>query len=408
MEIVKNGANTLKNQIEETHMTYDFHPYLIREGEYVYNAVTGDVVRNIDPEQDRAELISRWFMVPTDVDIDGMLYFNRQSRIFNTARIANEYTIFTTMRCNAACEYCFQHGGTNESMSEQMAEKVAEYILNRSDVSRRITLRWFGGEPLMNKGPINVICKYLRHRGVNFRSNMSTNGDLFPEVGDGELYLWNLSTVQLTIDYPDDEYARIKGLPEGAYERLKETLHRFETLGVHANIRVHYHPESGLEPAFKIVEDFKNFSNIYMYAAMIYDEPRTPEDYYNLYLLEDKMIEAGVLRFDIGGADKVTYCMADNLHSKCIRVDGTLTPCEHYSTGETSGTIFDSDSEIDYEMLKKWRSKRKYRDHCTDCPLYPTCEILTNCPSCGVCEDGYKDYRIDRIKRVLKSMGGSQ
>lgn len=408
MEIVQMGANVLKDQIEETHLEYDFHPYLIREGEYVYNAVTGDVAKDIDQVNDRDLLIKRWFMAPKNFDIDGLLYFNRQSKIHDTARIANEYTIFTTMRCNAACEYCFQHGGTNESMTEKMAEEVAAYILNHSDVSKRIVLRWFGGEPLMNKGPINVICRYLRDRGVNFKSNMSTNGDLFPEVGDGELYLWNLSTVQLTIDYPDEEYARIKGLPEGAYERLKETVRRFELLGVRANIRVHYHPESGLEPALKIINDFKDFGNVYMYAAMIYDEPRTQEDYNNLFILEDKMIEAGVLRFEIGGANKVTYCMADNLHSKCIRVDGSLTPCEHYYTGESSGTIFDPDEEIDHEMLKKWRSKRKYRDHCTDCPLYPTCEILTNCPSCGVCEDGYKEYRINRVKRVLKSMGGSK
>lgn len=406
MKIIQEGANTILNQIEEEHLNYDFHSYLIWNGNYVYNAVTGDVAVVDDIKKDRSELIARWFMVPSNMDLSSLLYFQRQVRIARSFEpTANDYTIFTTMKCNASCEYCFQHGGSDEYMSESTANAVASYISDHTNRQRLTVLRWFGGEPLVNKSVIDIICKSLRANGINFRSNMSSNADLFSEITDAEIYLWNLKTVQITLDDVGDEYSKIKGLPSGAYERLIDTIRRFEPLDIGMNVRVHYHPEKGIEPIRQIISDLKPYKNVYIYAAMLYDVPHSKEDYEMLYKIEDELIEAGVLRFSIGNADKVTYCMADSGNSRCIRVDGSITPCEHYSEGETSGSIYSDDFNDD--VLSRWMGKRKYEKKCNDCPLYPTCEILSKCPSVGKCEEGYKDYRIERVRRVLKQMEDS-
>jgi len=66
-------------------------------------------------------------------------------------------TLLTTMQCNFACDYCFQgdHGDYNKhasKMSMAEAARVADWIEARLDAlqSRKFTLMFFGGEPLLN------------------------------------------------------------------------------------------------------------------------------------------------------------------------------------------------------------------------------------------------------------------
>ena len=406
MKVLKAGSSglysTLGQQTEEAGIEYDYHKYLIRYEDVIYNSFTGEVVRVEDEENDRRELISKWFMIPKDLDPRGLSYLSRENRISKSKTITtvNRYTIFTTVKCNAACEYCFQHGGIDASMSRETANGVATYILNNSSRLEPIKITWFGGEPLVNREPINVICTRLRNQNVPYQSEMSSNGYLFDKVSDGEVYLWNLKKVQFTADLPGDAYDKMKGLPSGAYEKLKETAKRFENLSVLAQIRVHYHPEFGLDVAKQIVDDFKGYKRVSMYPAMIYDEHRTKEDYDNLLKLEDYMIESGVLRYVPSSPGRPVYCMGDNPSSRCIRVDGTFTTCEHFYEGNTIGSI--TATETDYDLLHEWQRKRKHEIKCYDCPLFPACELLANCPSIGKCEDGYGYFRVEEIRNALR------
>lgn len=401
MKTIK-GGNRLVTQVEDSALQYDFHPYLISGGDVTYNVLTGETVRGIDIKEDREDLIRKWFMAPVGMDLNSLVYYLRQT-MRPASTFVNDYTIFTTVKCNASCPYCFQHGGEDSSMGSEVAKDVASYILNNSDKSRRITIRWFGGEPLLNKEAINIISKVLRNASINFVSSMSTNGELLPDVLDSELYLWNLKNVQLTLDDSYENYDMSKGLPKGAYERLKESIVRLESFDIFANIRLHYHPELGLDTALRIVEDFKGYKNVRMYPAMIYGPKRTKEDYENLYILDTAILEAGLSKFDIMSSPRTHYCMADDERSRCIRVDGSMTPCEHYFKGETVGTIYSNDRNLD--LVKKWSSKRKFDKKCVGCPLYPSCDILSNCPSIGDCDEGYREYLIARIKRTLEGIG---
>ena len=401
MKTIK-GGNRLVAQVEDTHLYYDFHPYLISGGDVTYNVLTGETVCDIDVKADRDELIRKWFMAPVGMDLNSLVYYLRQSRR-PASNAVNDYTIFTTVKCNAECPYCFQHGGKDASMSVDVANDVASYILRSSDISRRITLRWFGGEPLLNKDVINIITKELRNKSINYHSSISTNGYLLDEVSDAEFYLWNLKSVQLTLDDIGEGYDKSKGLPIGAYEQLKDAVYRLASFDIFANIRLHYHPELGLDAALKAVEDFKCQPNVRMYPAMIYGIKHSKEDYDNLFKLDTAILEAGLSKFDIMSTPRTHYCMADDERSRCIRVDGSMTPCEHYFDGETVGTIYSDDR--DQELVKKWSSKRKFDKKCIGCPLYPSCDILTNCPSIGDCDEGYREYLIARIKRTLESIG---
>lgn len=380
---------------------YVEHGYIMRVGNVVYNALTGEIAV-VDDEADRAEMIRRWFLAPKGMNLAGLAHMTRQAaHSMKASRSINRYTIFTTTGCNGACEYCFQHDLEPVVMSEETAAAVAAFIMQHSNPGLMIRIRWFGGEPLTNKKVISQICEVLQRNRRRYQSSMSSNGDLFKDVTDEEVELWQLKSVQFTLDEFGEGYDEIKGLPAGAYDRLKATIERFP--GINFALRVHYDPAKGAEPCYQIIDDFKGYSNVVMYAAMLYDGAKTQADYETLLQIENYMIEAGRYNLSLPSMSPDVYCMADSRQQACITPVGDLTPCEHFVTGETYGTIY-SDAR-DQSVLDKWAAKRKDNaSSCAKCPLYPSCEMLCQCESAGKCSEGYKYYQLEKIKRALSEV----
>ena len=380
---------------------YVEHGYITRVGNVVYNALTGEIAA-VDDEADRDEMIRRWFLAPKGMNLAGLAHMIRQAAHgMKTARSINRYTIFTTTGCNGACEYCFQHGLDPVIMSEETAAAVATFIMQHANPGLMIRIRWFGGEPLTNKTVISQICEVLQRNRRRYQSSMSSNGDLFKDVTDEEVELWQLKSVQFTLDDVGEKYDTLKGLPDGAYDRLKATIERFP--GINFTLRVHYDPEKGTEPCYQIIDDFKSYSNVVMYAAMLYDGGKTQADYETLLQIENQMIEVGRYNMSLPSMTPDVYCMADSRQQACITPVGDLTPCEHFVTGETYGTIY-SDAR-DQSVLDKWAAKCKDNVvSCAKCPLYPSCEMLCRCESAGKCSEGYKYYQLEKIKRALSEV----
>ena len=380
---------------------YVEHGYITRVGDVVYNALTGEIAV-VDDEADRTEMIRRWFLAPKGMNLAGLAHMTRQAAHgMKTARSINRYTIFTTTGCNGACEYCFQHDLEPVVMSKETAAAVATFIMQHSNPGLMIRIRWFGGEPLTNKRAISQICEVLQRNRRRYQSSMSSNGDLFKDVTDEEVELWQLKSVQFTLDEFGDGYGKIKGLPVGAYDRLKATIERFP--GINFALRVHYDPAKGAEPCYQIIDDFKGYANVVMYAAMLYDGGKTQADYETLLQIEDHMIEVGRYNMSLPTMSPDVYCMADSRQQACITPVGDLTPCEHFVTGETYGTIY-SDAR-DQSVLDKWAAKCKDNlSSCVKCPLYPSCEMLCRCESAGKCSEGYKYYQLEKIKRALSEV----
>lgn len=381
---------------------YEEHAYVFREDDVLYNTLTGEAV--MADEDDHDELVRKWFLAPKGMNLAGLAHMVRQqAKQLNDPKSVNRYVIFTTTGCNAHCVYCYQEGSEVSVMTEEVAKDVAKYIRSKANIGRNIDIRWFGGEPLANKAVINLICQDLHDHDRQYTSTMSSNGDLFPTVTDDEIRLWNLNSVQFTVDARGEEYDRIKGLPEGAYDRLKSTVERIGNLGVHSTIRVHYDPAKGSDVCYQIIDDFKDYITVGMYAALLYDGVKTQADYEELLRIEDAMIACNKLKAKLPTIQTGISCMADNRGMACITPNGELTPCEHCLCGESYGSIYTKD--IDQSILDNWACKKKDRDECENCKLYPSCEILCNCESMGKCDEGYMYYQEQKIRRALRRMG---
>lgn len=395
------GLQNIEDDIE-----YVKSQYVIEDNNAIYNTITGQAILIEDLEKDKNYLISHWFFVPKDMDICSLSHLIHQKRLYaskNALRYKkNLYVIFTTTACNAACPYCFEKNYDIYTMSEKMALDVTDYIEKTADRTKPITLKWFGGEPLCNKKVINIICEQLNNKGINFSSIMTSNGSLLNKCSDEEIKnIWKLRKIQLTFDDIDEEYDKIKHLPSGSFNELVKNMQRLEKLDIIIEFRIHYSPIKGKQTCIKIADRFKNFSNVRMYARLVYDN-MSEQHFKELLEIEDYLQSINNGGYHFLNPESIIHCMADSPKMIGITPDGGLSPCEHFAYGENVfGTIYKR--EVDENILQAWSARYKFTDkNCKNCPLYPSCNKLVMCPAEGKCSEGYQYYQIEKIKRALK------
>ena len=160
----------LKNQKPDAGQIYRPMNYVVEqpveEGLLLYHTMTKAMLL-LTPEEAETykktpaaltQLIEQWFLVPQSFD-DRLL--SRQIRdvgrmLEKKSDAITGYTIMTTTDCNARCFYCFELGRPRMPMSEETAHRTADYIINHCK-GEKVTLRWFGGEPLYNLPVISLI-----------------------------------------------------------------------------------------------------------------------------------------------------------------------------------------------------------------------------------------------------------
>jgi uncharacterized protein len=148
-------------------------------------------------------------------------------------------TILTTLRCNFACEYCYQgdHGGqaaARDVMPVETAARVAAWINREVDMvrPRRLVITFFGGEPLLNVPAMMVVANacaaHARSCGVEPLLNIITNGLLLtPAIVDALLPL-GLNGVKVTLDGDRETHDRVRPLRggQGTFDRIIENVRR--------------------------------------------------------------------------------------------------------------------------------------------------------------------------------------
>lgn len=362
-------------------------------------------------------LAERWFLVPEghdDCQLCDELRFFWQT--FNAAdgKYAS-YSIMTTLDCNARCFYCYQMGRNKSRahMSADTAAAVADFIA-RTHTGKKVKLHWYGGEPLYNASVIDIICAELAARGIDFTSDMITNGYLLDDAVCDRIAAWRLTGVQISLDGTEEVYNRAKSYihkeDPSPYRRVLSNIERALDHGLGVNIRVNidYHnAEDIFALAKELAPRFAGRKRLSIYAAGLYENEgpncpkRTPEE---RMTLTDTLIgfeaHCKKLGFRISGKfrDKMRFnrCMADSPRTVTVAPDGTLGKCDHSMESETFGSIF-SDA-VDEAMLAVFREKRNTKEACAGCPVYTDCYRLKKCRDDGIedCDPSYRKWQIHR------------
>ena len=420
---------------------YRFMKYcLVRdfnEGKMIYNGLTSSMVMLGYDEMNEigninkfAFLYKNYFLVPEDFDemkvADDVR--NQLRAPIDDLYLNNPvtFTILTTMRCNARCFYCYElHKKNKKHMTDETANKVADYIHSYAPIDVPVNLSFFGGEPLFNQKPIDIIVNKMIEYNRNFRTELTTNGYLFnKELVIKAKNIWNLTGVQITIDGTESVYNKTKNYiyKDGVspYKKVLNNIAMLMNHGVSVTLRFNmdlYNADDLQRLVIELYNRFGNHPNLGMYAWPIFEDEtnvKTPEEHAKVFeglkKLEDTIEKCGYFYgYMPPSGMRVYQCMADDGTSVLIDPSGNLGTCEHLVDTNFWGHI-DNPLKKNFEELNKWRTYKSPIDLCFNCPIYPICNRPTYCEEMSKCDIQYKEWRIRRhlngLDQTYKNMTG--
>lgn len=407
-------------------MSSFYYEVKVKSGYVLYNTLTKEILFVDEKEYYDNEiknlLFEKWFYVPTDFnemnfvdDIRNIIkYTLRQPSGFVS------YIILPTTGCNARCFYCFEANSKKITMTDQMVDKVIDYIDRTRNKESKLSFQWFGGEPLLNKKAINRICTSLAERKIEFGSSMISNGYLFDEETiDDAKNKWNLNSIQITLDGTEDTYNRVKAYvykDVNAFKRVLDNIDNLLSAEIRVSIRLNidaYNMQDIRCLVNELALRFKGKKGLTIYSHTLFEDVgkcgglvRTNEcrkeicDFQKS--LENEIVSLGFApnkHHVINREFKDHYCMADAVGSVVILPDGHLTKCESSLDDDYVGHI--DDECLNEEMLAKYSKYCEKLEECKTCILYPDCIKLEVCHEAGTCHKEFRDKRISDLKDAI-------
>ena len=369
-----------------------------------------------------SKLIENYYLVPEDYNEKNTVNELRLllRRLYRPKGISH-YTILPTTSCNARCFYCYESNYQKISMPLSLAEKVVDFI-DSNKPTNKVSISWFGGEPLVGEKCIDRICFGLKNRGIEYESSMTSNGYLFDEeIIDKAFELWKLKNIKITLDGTEDIYNRAKAFvnaDKSPFKRVTNNIKELLNKGIKVSIRINL-DQNNVDDLKALVDElilqFGSFNGMTIDTHVIFKDlgfspiPRNETIERSLY---EKQIELNDYIHEERGGDanyKIpmirTYCcMIDYPGSIIIYPDGRLFKCNHnISTEEQIGTVLEGIKESPQYQLDnvvKW-------NRCEECVLFPKCLISNKCPCLAdyneyTCENEIQNRRKDIIRYYEK------
>lgn len=339
-----------------------------------------------------------------DEDVDELAFVNACRFSKTYMRKDAYFRILTTTDCNARCDYCYESGIEHESMTDDVAKKVVNYIASQKGLEQ-IYIHWFGGEPLLNTRPIDIIMSGIKEQLASnikvytyFTSNCSILDDSIVE----KLIEWNTTWFQVSIDGIGENYDRIKAYKDSKRYNFDNTIENIKRLlerGIVVNLCIKYWSEQ-LPFVFETIDYLKKDFQEYAKKGLLKISPsplfKVP-DLCNItegirHTLDTNLIRAkkyleasdmtnGEDLFDL--SFKEGQCYACTEGSLVISPTGKLYKCA-LAMKDKSMCIGDIDNGIEHNKYYfKWVTPI-LPDECIDCIFLPLCQ--------GGCRAGYFGY----------------
>lgn len=397
----------------------------VDEGLLLYHTMTKALVLLTPEEADiyktnpaaLPQLIEQWFLVPSSHD-DRLL--SRQIRdvakmLKKKTNAITSYTILTTTDCNARCFYCYEMGRSRIPMSHETAMQTADYIISHCQ-GKKVSLHWFGGEPLYNKSVITIICRRLKDANIEYKSTMTSNGYLFDEdIVKEAKDLWQLNEIQITLDGTEKIYNNSKAyIYKGvnAYRRVIDNIHYLQNVGINVCIRLNidmHNAENLSELADELKEEF-NAKGISVYIHVLleaangseamHDDKKRKFVFDKMNKIESQLRNNGFIRDNrLSHHVKINHCMADDDNSIVIAPDGHIGKCEHYTEDHFVGHILNQN--WDPQMKEIFRETHDEIDACATCFKYPNCIWLKLCQSKITCNQEDRNYDLVNLRHSI-------
>lgn len=134
-------------------------------------------------------------------------------------------TILPTRGCNFGCIYCYERERPMRIMNQDTEEAIVRFIKSNRQL-KRLSVTWYGGEPLINFDSIYRLSKAFLSLGIEYSAKMVTNGYLLTKDKAERMAEIAVDNIQITFDGPEEIHDKRRPLLGGnpTYRVIMENL----------------------------------------------------------------------------------------------------------------------------------------------------------------------------------------
>jgi uncharacterized protein len=296
-----------------------------------------------------------------------------------------------TLACNLQCSYCFERLAqvrpTRKAMDRRTEGAVVRYIATQAQGMRRVSLMWFGGEPLLGLPTIERISSLLVPAfdkvGIQYSAAMDTNGVLVDRKVVNVLKVAHVRSAQVTVDVPRSEKRDRCGR-----DTLDRVLDGVALLAAALDVTIRVNLSRDDEAEFDALYQALRRRGLQKRLRMIYyADVRHPEcgcsrslsflsrDQYLRIVARERAKAARVgLPADTFHFDTPFCCIATRISGVVIGPDGSLYKCpEDIGLSERAyGSVWGADVKLSNWV--PWMTHDGFQyEQCRNCSMLPQC-----------------------------------
>ncbi|MBR3974929.1 MAG: thioether cross-link-forming SCIFF peptide maturase [Clostridia bacterium] len=315
-----------------------------------------------------------------------------------TSGVVKALCLHIAHTCNLNCSYCFasqgKYHGERSLMSEEVAKRAMDFLIENSGSRTNLEVDFFGGEPLMNFDVVKKTVEYARKReketGKNFRFTLTTNGVL---IDDDVIDFANreMSNVVLSLDGRKEVHDRFRVdyAGNGSWEKIVPKFQKLVEAREHKNYYMrgtftHHNPDFLKDIEQMLDLGFTELSMEPVVCAPGDESALTDEDFPVVVEQYEKLAELMLKRHKEGKPFTFYHYMIDLKGGPCIykRISGCgsgteymavtpwgdLYPC-HQFVGEEKFKLGDIFNGVDNTAIQdEFLSCNVYsREECKTC-----------------------------------------
>jgi uncharacterized protein len=319
---------------------------------------------------------------------------------------ALELILMASEDCNFRCTYCYEDF-TRGTMVPEVRESIKNLVRRRIKKLNRLSINWFGGEPLYGWEAIQDLAPFFVEMAdeheVPFGSHMTTNGYLLtPEKAD-QLLAWRIRNFQITLDGLPEHHNHSRpgrdGSPtfERIFDNLKSLARRDDEF--HVRLRINFDKvNSGSMPQLieMLAEEFRNDPryNLSLHAVGKWGGPNDAdlevcgvEDTSRIrrdLLAEAKRQGLGFISLKDTLQPGSHVCYAARPYNFLIGATGKVMKCTIVLDKDDYNVVGqitpEGELKLDNDRMALWTEPAFEQDsQCRKCVILPTCQGL-HCP----------------------------
>lgn len=298
-------------------------------------------------------------------------------------------TILPTRGCNFGCIYCYEQDRPNVLMNEQTEKAIVKFVYSNSNL-KRLSVVWYGGEPLLNFDSMVRLTKMFKQLNIEYSAKIVSNGYLLTKEKADLMKDLAIRNIQITFDGSEEIHNQRRFLLGGqpTYRKIMDNLKYLLSINKEITIDIRTNIDRRNKDDYnKFYQDFKseiNDKRVTMYPGFVSDllssecvspEFNISEGGYKAQFILDIFDKYGIEIKSFLPKYRRHSCVASKYFAFVIGPEGELYKCWRMvgNQKETIGNV--NDGSLDMVKFSKYLIGADYTldSKCLQCEFITLC-----------------------------------